>query len=70
MHCKYVSRLLKIYSDTMENRTRLEDGLGGKGDGTQDSPNREENRNSKVIVYSCKYASFEGLILVFPLVHI
>ena len=35
----------------MENRTGLGDGMGGRGDETQDSPNREDNRNSKVITY-------------------
>ena len=46
----------------MENRTGLGDGMGGKGDGTQDSPNREESKNPKVIVYSCIYVRIKGLI--------
>lgn len=31
----------------MENRTGLGDEMGGRGDENQDSPNREDNRNSK-----------------------
>ena len=41
----------------MENTTGLGDGMGGRGDETQDSPNREDNRNSKVIVYYLRYSS-------------
>ena len=35
----------------MANRGGVEDGMDGGGDGNQDSPNQENNRNSKVIVY-------------------